>query len=355
MLKIRISSLLFGVFFFLMLVILLAFRKALFEIHGTEIIDYFSSDAGNYFRAYQTLFLNVNLTEAPDLLLVGSPILFMNVVDGNLLLIQLWQLMLMCVSIKVGVDCFHTMRGRICFIMGSLVFPYFLFGFLSLNKEVYAMCATIFFSSYYLRGKWSHLFVALILAMIARYYMLIAFLMLFYLIPRLSKPRYWLILALLITISIAAPLVKSHIPGYSSEGLLEAPSRIGGISSGIIDSYGYWLFYPVKYFILIPMRAYSFFIDSTRNANAMEALVSILSLFMVILALYIVLIKKRIRPIVGKLILLGFVAPMPIMWTEIMHWRYYSFVYFFFMFALILHFVERHQTPLNQLKNAKHA
>ncbi len=355
MFKIRIGSLLFGIIFLLMLVILLTFRKTLFEIHETEIIDYFFSDAGNYFWVYQTLFSDVNLTEAPDLLLIGSPILFMNIVDGNLILIQLWQLILMCVSIKVGVDCFHTMWGRIFFIMGSLIFPYFLFGFLGLNKEVYAMCATIFFSSYYLRGKWLHLFVALILAMIARYYMLIAFVMLFYLIPRLSKPRYWLILVSLIIISIAAPLIKSNIPGYSSDGLLEAPSRIGGISSGIIDSYGYWLFYPVKYFMLIPMRAYSFFIDSTRNANAMEALVSVLSLFMVILALYIVLIKKNIRPIVGKLILLGFVAPMPIMWSEIMHWRYYSFVYFLFMFAVILHFVDRHQIPLNQLKNVNHA
>jgi hypothetical protein len=355
MLKMRISSLLFGVIFLLMLVILLAFRKTLFEIHGTEIINYFSSDAGNYFWAYQTLFSDVNLTEAPDLLLVGSPILFMNIVDGNLVLIQLWQLMLMCVSIKVGIDCFHTMRGRISFIMGSLIFPYFLFGFLSLNKEVYAMCATIFFSSFYLRGKWLHLMVALSLAMISRYYMLIALVMLFYLVPRLAKPRYWLFFVSLIVISIAAPIVKSIIPGYSSEGLLDAPSRIGGISSGIIDSYGYWIFYPLKYFILIPMRAYSFFIDSSRNADAMEALVSILSLFMVIMALYLVLIKKRIHPMVRRFILLGFIAPMPIMWSEIMHWRYFSFVYFFFMFAVILHFVDRHKNPLSQLKNVNHA
>lgn len=355
MYSLRISSLISGMIFLLLLGLLLIFKDALLEAHITGAIEYLASDAVTYFSAYEVLFSDVNLAETPDLLLVGSPILFMNLMNGNLLLIQLWQLALMFISIKVGVGCFETMRGRVTFIVGSLIFPYFLFGFLSLNKEIYAMCATIFYASYYLHGKRSHLLAALILAMVSRYYMLISLVTLLLLVPRIGKPRYWLICTMLIVISVAAPFVKSIVPGYSSEGLLDAPSTIGLISSKIIDSFGYAIFYPVKYVILIPMRAYGFFVDTSRTTNAMEGLVSLGSLAMLILVLYLVLLKIQTRPIVGRLILLGFIAPMPIMWSEIMHWRYYSFVYFFFIFAVILHFVDRHRYSLSQQTNANHA
>jgi hypothetical protein len=336
--------------FMLLLGLLLLFKDALLNAHVTGAIEYLASDAVTYFTAYEVLFSDVNLAEAPDLLLVGSPILFMNLVSGELLLIQLWQLTLMFISISIGVECFNTVRGRITFIAGTLAFPYFLLGFLSLNKEIYAMCATILFASYYLRGKWSHLMVALILAMISRYYMVISLVTLLLLVPRIGKPRYWLIFAMLVVISVAAPFVKSIVPGYSSEGLLDAPSNIGLISSRIIDSFGYAIFYPFKYVILIPMRAYGFFVDTSRAANAMEGLVSIGSLAMLILVMYLVLLRIPMRPVVMRLILLGFVAPMPIMWSEIMHWRYYSYVYFFFMFAVILHFVDRPKnSPKQQL------
>jgi hypothetical protein len=355
MYKMRNSSLWSGVIFLILLGLLLIFREALQEAHITGTIEYLASDAATYFHAYEVLFLDVNLAEAPELLLIGSPILFMNLVNGNLLLIQLWQLGLMFISIKVGVGCFETIRGRVTFIVGTLIFPYFLFGFLSLNKEIYAMCATIFYASYYLHGKRSHLLVALILAMVSRYYMLISLVTLLLLVPRIGKPRYWLICTMLIVISVAAPFAKSIVPGYSSEGLLDAPSSIGLISSKIIDSFGYAIFYPVKYVILIPMRAYGFFVDPSRTTNAMEGLVSLVSLAMLILVLYLVLLKIQTRPIVGRFILLGFIAPMPIMWSEIMHWRYYSFVYFFFIFSIILHYVDQHRYPLSQQINANHA
>ena len=43
----------------------------------------------------------------------------------------------------------------------------------------------------------------------------------------------------------------------------------------------------------------------------------------------------------GNRVIAGLVAPVPIMWSEIMHWRYYSFVYFFFVFAIVLHGADR--------------
>lgn len=341
MIRIRFSRILIGGVFLSLFGLLLAIKDSLLEAHSNGLIGYFASDAMTYFTAYEALYSDISAAESPDLFIVGSPILFMKLVGGNLLLIQLGQLALMFVSIKVGVDCFKTECGRIAFIIGTMIFPYFLFGFLSLNKEIYAMCATIFFVSYYLRGSLWHLLVALLLAMICRYYMLISFIALLVLVPRVGKPRYWLIVAMLIFISVTAPFSKTFIPGYSSDGLLDAPSNIGDISSKIIDSFGYAFFYPIKYLILIPLRAYSFFIDSDRVTNAMEGFVSIASLFTLLLATYVAILKKSNHPAVNKLVILGLVAPMPIMWSEIMHWRYYSYVYFFFLFSLILHFVDR--------------
>lgn len=341
MMRIRFSGMLIWGGFLFLLGLLYAIKDSLLEAHSDGVIEYFASDAMTYFTSYEALYSDMSVAESPDLFIVGSPILFMKLVGGNLLLIQLGQLALMFVSIKVGVDCFKTECGRVAFIIGTMTFPYFLFGFLSLNKEIYAMCATIFFVSYYLRGSLWHLLMALLLAMICRYYMLISLVALLILVPPAGKPRYWLILAMLIFISVAAPFSKAFIPGYSSEGLLDAPSNIGGISSMIIDSFGYAFFYPIKYLILIPLRAYSFFVDSDRVANVMEGFVSIASLFTLLLAAYVFILKKSYHPAVNKLVILGLVAPMPIMWSEIMHWRYYSYVYFFFLFSLILHFVDR--------------
>ena len=46
------------------------------------------------------------------------------------------------------------------------------------------------------------------------------------------------------------------------------------------------------------------------------------------------------EPVVKRLIVAGFIAPIPIMWSEILHWCYYSFV-FFYLFAIISHIESR--------------
>jgi hypothetical protein len=338
--RIRISSLVVWLLAAALLGLLLALAKTLVQAHADESIYYFSSDASNYFTSFQEVYDNLELTESPVLFLVGSPILFMKLSGGNLLLIQLAHLVLMAVSLRAAFDCFSTLQGRIAFLTGAFLFPYFTFGFLSLNKEIYAMCAAIFYGCWYLRGTRRHLAAALLLALCARYYMLVALLAMVVLVPRGRAPRWGLIASLLVVISLAAPLVKLLIPQYSSEDLLDVPSVAGFFFARAIDSFAYALVYPLKYLVLIPMRAYSYFIDSTRLANAMEGVVSIVSLAVLVPAVSILALRRRATEPVKRLVVLGLVAPMPIMWSEIMHWRYYSFVYFFFLYALVLHYVE---------------
>ncbi|MGH7490183.1 MAG: hypothetical protein ACREMY_31940, partial [bacterium] len=78
-----------------------------------------------------------------------------------------------------------------------------------------------------------------------------------------------------------------------------------------------------------------------RTTDPMEAIVSLDSLTMLLFALRIMRQRHPPSALVSRLIVAAFVAPIPIMWSEIMHWRYYSFVYFFFLFAVVQHFTER--------------
>jgi hypothetical protein len=355
MFKVRVSNLALAVVFCALLGFLLIFKDGLAAAHIDGMIDYVSADAMNYYELYETLFSDVPIGEAPALILVGSPIVLMKLADGNLFPIQLLQLILMMWTLKVGADSFDTMRGRAAFITGTLLFPYFLVGFMALNKEIYAMCGAIFFASYMVRGNWRHLLIALTLAMCARYYMLLALLAMVFLIPRSGPPRYRLILALLVVISLAAPFVKMLVPGYSSEGLIEGPGGSSAVFARIIDSFGYALIYPVKYLALIPTRAYSLLIEPERLANWIEAMVSLISMAAVAVGASVLLLRKPASPLVKRLIVLGMVAPIPIMWTEIMHWRYFSFVYFFFLFAIVLHFVDEPRKRLLAERAGGHA
>lgn len=335
MMRFRVSSLLtFGVFALLLAVLLLN-REALVEAHIDESILKVASDASIYFEVYQSFYVDADLMESPALFLIGSPMLFMKLSGGNLFLIELCNLVLMLASLRIAMAAVPTYRSRMTFMVWALAFPYFLFGFLGLNKEIYAMSSAILYGSYMLKGHRSHLLLALALAACARYYMLIALLVLIFTVPRAAPPRYRMLAFLLLAVSFAAPVSKRFIPEYSTEGLLEASGTVGILFSTVIDKFGYAIAYPFKYLVLMPARAYSFVVGTSEDA--MGGVVSVCSTVMFIWAVSILRGRKRPSPEVQRLIIAGLVAPIPIMWSEIMHWRYYSFVYFFFLYAVVLH------------------
>lgn len=337
MTRIRPSTLWLLTAFALMLALLIALRGDLLVAHVDESINFVASDAATYFSLYEELYEQLSIAESLGLFLVGSPIVFMKLTEGNLFLIQIADLALMGLTLWVARGCFATLRGRIAFMAGALAFPYFLFGFLSLNKEVYAMCSAIWFGSYMIRGSRHHLLAALVLAACARYYMLFALLALLFLLPRDGRPRWGWAIALLLAISIAAPMAKSSVSGYSDEGVLDVSGVFGLIFSQMVDSYGYAVVYPIKYLALIPMKAYGFLLGGGRAGDAMEAVVSIASLIAFLLALRILGSGEKAGATARRLVVAGLLAPLPIMWNEIMSWRYYSFVYFFFLYAIVLH------------------
>jgi hypothetical protein len=337
MVRIRMSSLVVLGTFLLLLLLLFLLQDVLLEAHADETILKVASDASIYFEVYQTLYANFELSESPALFLVGSPMLFMKLSGGNLFLVELCNLLLMLVTLRVGLSMFVSFQARMLFALGALVFPYFLFGFLGLNKEIYAMSSAIFCGAYYIRGQRSHLLFALLLGACARYYMLIALLVLLVTVPRDRAPRYKLIVWLLVAISFVAPVSKQVIPQYTAEGLLSEATFIGQLFSTIIDHGGYVLAYPLKYLVLLIARPYAYIIGTSEDL--MGGVVCLLSLLLAILALRLLMRVRRTPsiPVVSRLLVAGFFAPVPIMWSEIMHWRYYSFVYFFFLYAVLLH------------------
>jgi hypothetical protein len=351
--RIRASTLGLALAFVLLLGLLLVLRGTLFAAHLDRSIEYVASDAATYFSLYQDFYEDLDLAENPALFLIGSPILFMKLAGGDLFVIQALNLVVMAASLKAALSCLPDRRARFAFMAGALAFPYFLFGFLSLNKEVYAMCSAILYTAYMAKGRRSHLLAALVLAACARYYMLVALVTLLVLVPRDRTPRYGWMFVLLIAISFAAPLVKSLVPGYSGEDLLEDSGSAGLFFSRLIDSFGYALAYPVKYVVLIPMRAYGLLIGSGRSTVLLAYVVSILSFAALVVALGTFSHRRR-SALVQRLVVAGLVAPMPLMWSEIMHWRYYSFVYFFFLFAIVVDREERRSlgTPRAAVRHA---
>lgn len=327
--------------FLVLLLSLVLLREALLASHVDGAIQYFSSDASAYFELYTNLYADVELAQNPALFLVGSPILFMKLADGNILLTQLFNLMLMGFSLKRAIDCLPSARAGLMFLFGSLIFPYFVFGFLSLNKEVYAMCSAIMFGCYLIRARLLDVLLALVFAMCARYYMFVSILVLMVMVPREKPPRYKLVAAMMLIISIAAPIAKTLVPEYSSEDLLEVSGFTGVIFSKAIDSFAYVIIYPIKYLALIPQRAYSFVVGSGRETDAIEGLVSIATLWALVSSLLLLTRRQKPSLLVRQLVIAGLIAPIPMMWSEIMHWRYYSYVYFFFLFAIVINASEK--------------
>ncbi|MFS2023592.1 hypothetical protein [Massilia sp. CT11-137] len=333
--SVRISHLVLGTAFILLAFILWATSDALFAAHTNGLIYYFSSDGGEYFRLYDMLYADVELLDSPTLFMVGSPILMLKLAEGNLWIVQLVNLTVMACTLWTAVDCLPDFRSRIRFVIGTLLFPYFLFGFLALNKEVYAMSSAIMLCVYYSAGKRRHLFLALLLGGIARYYMLLSILFVIVAVPRAKPVRYWVVIGAALAISFLGPIVKSLIPSYSKDEVLDVAGLTGVIFTAMIDHGAYFIAYPIKYLFLLPQRLYSWFIDPTRKSNTMEACVSLITMFVMFrIALLVPSRRFRSSPLF-RYIVIGAIAPLPMMWSDIMHWRYFSFVYFFYLFALV--------------------
>lgn len=319
--------------------------------HADGRILEFLSDATVYNKHYVERFANADVLENWTTFLRASPILMMMLFDGSIFLVQLFNASVMMICLMVSQRCFKSEPAKFFYLLSCMIFPYFSFGFLGLNKEVYAMCSAMVFSAFIVSGAKRFLIFSLLLALMARYYMVAPLIMLVLIFPRHRSPRYYLAGLSLVFVSIVGPLAKTMVPEYSHMNLLEGAGQTAVLVSTVIDNFGYAAIYPIKYVILILVRPFGFFFAG--NGDAVGAAVSILSCIAGALAIYVFAKAKRNHREIGLFVLAGLLAPIPLMWSEIMHWRYYSFVYFFFIFAICI-YMDSVRTGAPTLVPSKH-
>ena len=334
MVRFDLGKIVLNLVFLILIVIAYLSRDWIYQAHIDETIKYLSSDGYVYFRAFDERFRNVDLAEDWYSLRRSSPAALLILAEGNLFAVQMLNLALMYLTMRTAIGSLSTNVGKMTFLFCSLVFPYYAFGFLSLNKEVYAMCSAIFFGIYLIRQKFVYFLISLLLAATARYFMIASILMLFLIIPRRKEPRFFLALMILVGISLVAPVIRGLVPDYTAENLTDTGGASSVFFDTIVQNYGYAFLYPFKYVMMMLLRPYGYLIGSTHDA--IGAAVSALSFVAAGIVAWMWLGKRTLTPLVRRLAMAGVVAPIPIMWSEITHWRYYSFVYFFFLFAIIL-------------------
>ncbi|MGQ3076554.1 MULTISPECIES: hypothetical protein [Rhizobium/Agrobacterium group] len=346
----RVESVIFLLFFVIVAIVFLT-SDVVKAGHADGRILAYLSDATVYHKHYVDRFANAGVLENWTTFLRASPILMMMLFDGKIILVQLLNALVMMICLLASQRCFKTERVKFLYLFFCMVFPYFSFGFLGLNKEVYAMSSAMLYSVFIVSGAKRFLIASLVLALMARYYMLAPLIMLMLIFPRHRPPRYYLAGLSLVLVSIIGPLAKTMVPEYSYANLLEGSGRTAVIFSTLIDNFGYAAIYPIKYMILILVRPFGFFFAG--NGDSVGAVVSVLSCIAGALAIYVFAKAKRNHREIGLFVLAGLLAPIPLMWSEIMHWRYYSFVYFFFIFAICI-YMDSVRTGAPTLVPSKH-
>lgn len=346
------------VLFPIITILLYAFDGALTAAYDNHDIAYFAADAPVYYEFY-TLFGDKELSENLWLLLNGFPVIQVLVANGSIFIISIFNLIVAFVAITAWVGSF-TKRGSTFYSMlAVLIFPYLSLGFFSLNKEVFVMSSILLFVRYWLRGGYGYLFMAFVVAWMGRYHMAVVIVFLFAIFPRDGSPRIHLAIATLLAISIAAPFLKPLIPGYSSEGLIdESVGVMMKLFIDSVDSYLYFLIYPFKFLALAIFRFYGVFVAAnadSANSLFMESYISLLSIAIIAYSFWLYMVRRKSLCYASKvLFLMAFLSPIPILWSDIGHWRYYSFTYFLFIAGLIVHFETKRVSNGRSLLGAEH-
>lgn len=330
----RRVELLIALIFGVILAIALVTADSVRAAHEDGRILEFLSDATVYYKHYQERYTGLDALSNWTVFLRASPVLLMILFHGNLLWVQLLNASIMMFSLLVSQRCFERVETKIFYILACLIFPYFSFGFLGLNKEVYALSSAMLFAAYLKSGSLRIFLLSLLLALMARYYMVAPLIMLALTFPKGRAPRFYIPGLALVLISLIGPVAKSFVPQYSYLNLIDGSGKTAYILSFVIDNFGYTFIYPIKYIVLLLVRPFGFLFAG--NGDAVGAVVSLLSAAALAVSLSLTLRPLKAPQYVGIFVLAGMLAPIPMMWSEIMHWRYYSFVYIFFLFSICL-------------------
>lgn len=325
---------LFASFIFIWLVIFF-FHHEIELAHVNGMIYWISSDAPVYYEGIDKFSLS-DFIESPSFFINLMPLFIYNLIGGMLgylLLISICAFFVFLTSLQ-----YIRPKQRLLYTFLLLIFPYTSITFFSINKEIFALLSAIMLACYYKNDKALYLLFALILAFCARSYLAISYVFLVFIFsPKpMQKPK-WLILFLTFILISTIPVFLGSTVGYDAPPLEhDGIGRTASFFFELVSNGGYFLVYFIKYLMLLFSKFYQGFNASFDFSNRLqdghEFVVSLLTIIMFFYSLYFVYFKKYNSNKVY--FYLALFAPILLMFSNILHWRYSSFVYVFYLFYL---------------------
>lgn len=311
-------------------IIIITLSGEIAYIHQNDVSAYFSSDGAQYVRLYQQYLADGGLdANFSSLIVVGSPIIMLLLAKGEIYFVLLFTLLIFFTSLRRLIYCFtiyNTQVNRKLFIFLSLLNPFVFLGFFSINKELFLIASSFHLISYYISGRKSDIIFCLLIALLARAYMLPVYFFVVLAFPRGKEIRWWVVFLTLLLMSVVAPYILSGgVFGSHDSALLT--SNAGSVAiflSNVNNNFLYFIFYIPKYIVLVVYRLWSLLLyggELEYASNIRDGLTSLYSMCLIVIAM----IRRRRGDLSNKIFWIAVLSPIPIMFSDIMHWRYYLF------------------------------
>ena len=302
------------------------------NIHVDGRSYWFSSDGGQYLKLYEQY---NKLGGAEDnfftLAFIGVPVLMLLIANGSIASVLVFACLTYFFSMYTCLKYMPRKRGLFIFLV--TLNPFIFLGFFSINKEIFLISSALLFLAYYNSLNVKYLFLCFVVMMFARSYMFVVYLFVVFVFPPKSTVNWKLLFFGVLIMNFAAPLfLNASLIGGTSGDLLNEAGSVAVIMSELIRKYLYFLVYFPKYLLLILIRIWSAYlqgIEGDYKSNFRDLLVS---LYSIVVVFYSVFSIHRYKSRNFKFLLIAILSPLPLMFSDIFHWRYYIYVLPFFIY-----------------------
>ncbi|MDC5703097.1 hypothetical protein OPW41_00765 [Vibrio europaeus] len=304
--------------------------------HQNDFSYWFSSDGSEYYRLYEK-FSNseLSLLELLRLITVGMPIALLMLFDGNVAPVIVFANTIFFISLAIYGRKLNLKTSSTFLII--IMMPTLFFGFIAINKEIFLISGTLLFLSYYVSGSKRLLVLSVLVMLMSRSYMLAFYIYVMAVFPRnLTYISYKRLMLSMIAISMVCPLILSSGEFGTAEDLLAGSGTLAQFFGSGIRKGLYFLLYLPKYLFLIVMRMWSAYMEGLFGAYQANLRDFLLSLYSIALICWAFISIHRYKSYEFRFLIMGVFSPFPLMFSDIVHWRYYIFCLPFFMTYIVL-------------------
>ncbi|MGC9460076.1 hypothetical protein [Vibrio genomosp. F10] len=334
--RVKSNEITLFIFYLAVLLVIFLLEGYIQQWHQNDFSYWFSSDGGEYYRLYEK-FSNyeLSLLELLRLITVGMPIALLMLFDGEVVPVVVFANTIFFISLAI--------YGRKLKLKTSSTFltiimiPALFFGFIAINKEIFLISGTLLFLSYYVSGSKRLLVLSILVMLMSRSYMLAFYIYVMAVFPRnLTYISYKRLLLSMIAISMVCPLVLSSGEFGTAEDLLAGSGTLAQFFGSGIRKGLYILLYLPKYLFLIVMRMWSAYMEGLFGDYQANLRDFLLSLYSIALICWAFIFNHRYKSYEFRFLIMGVFSPFPLMFSDIVHWRYYIFCLPFFMTYIVL-------------------